>query len=250
MARMGGSRHLKALSAPSVQRIPRKVRPWTVKPSPGPHPADRSLPLLIVIRDLLKYAETAREATKIISSGQVKVDGKVVRDYKFPIGVMDIVELPSLNLYYRVVPDPTGTLRLVPISKEEASLKLLRIEGVTTLKGGHFQVHLSDGRNVLVRVEDSRKPGQLPYKPLDSLVLNVPEGTVKDHIEFKEGSLALVVWGRNMGKLGKIVSVTRGWGWDRSVASLQDSAGNSFETSLSNIYVVGRDKPVVTVTQG
>ncbi len=247
MARMGGSRHFKALSAPPVQRVPRKVRPWTVKPSPGPHPADRSLPLLLIIRDVLKYAEAAREATKIIASGQVKVDGRVVRDYKFPVGVMDIVEFPSLGAYYRVLPDPTGTLKLAQISKEEASLKLLRVEGVTTLKGGHFQMHLSDGRNLLVKVQDPTKPGQLPYRPLGSLLIAVPSGEVKAYVEFKEGNLALVVWGRNMGRYGKIMSVTRGWGWERSVVTLQDSSGNTFETSLSNVYVVGTEKPLVTI---
>ncbi len=247
MARMCGSRHMKALSAPAVQRIPRKVRPWSTKPSPGPHPVDRSLPLIIVIRDVLKLAETAREATKIVKTRQVTVDGKVITDERYPIGVMDVIGLPSLGAFYRVLPDPTGTLRLVKISKEEAQLKLLRVEGVTTLKGGNFQVHLSDGRNILVKVEDPRKPGQLPYKPLDSLLITVPQVTVKDHIEFKEGNLALVIWGRNMGRYGKVESVSRGWGWSRSVVTLIDSSGNKFETSLDNVYVIGREKPLITM---
>jgi SSU ribosomal protein S4E len=248
MARMGGSRHMKALAAPPVQRIPRKERPWTVKPSPGPHPSDRSLPLLLVVRDLLKLAESNREARKIIAQGEVKVDGKYVKNYKWPVGIMDVVEVPKIGTYYRVLPDPRGTLRLVEIPKEEASLKLVRVEGVTTVKGGHFELHLSDGRNVLIRVEDPKKGGQLPYRPLDSLLLSIPGSQVKDHVEFKVGNLALVVWGRNMGRYGKIVSVTRGWGWERSIVALEDPAGNKFETSLSYVYVVGRNRPLITVT--
>ncbi len=248
MARMGGSRHVKALSAPQVQRIPRKERPWTVKPSPGPHPVDRSLPLLIVLRDLLKVAENNREARKIISGGEVKVDGRLVKDYKWPVGVMDVIELPKVGEYYRVLPDPTGTLKLVNIPKEEANLKIVRVEGVTTVKGGHFEIHLSGGRNLLFKVNDPTKPGQLPYRPLDSLLISLPGSDVKDHIEFKVGDLALVVWGKNMGRYGRILSVTRGWGWERSVVALEDANGNKFETSLDNIYVVGRDKPLVTIT--
>ncbi|MGC9209677.1 MAG: 30S ribosomal protein S4e [Acidilobus sp.] len=247
MARMGGSRHVKALAAPPVQRIPRKERPWTVKPSPGPHPLDQSVPLLIVIRDILKFAETNREARKVIASGEVKVDGKVVKDYKWPVGIMDVVEIPKTGDVFRALPDPRGTIKLVRIPKEEAQLKIVRVEGVTTVKGGHFEVHLSGGRNILVRVQDPTKPGQLPYKPLDSLLITLPDSSVKDHIEFKIGNLALVVWGKNMGRFGKIVSVTRGWGWKRSVITLEDSNGNKFETSLDNIYVVGRDKPLVTI---
>ncbi len=247
MARMGGSRHMKALAAPQVQRVPRKERPWTVKPSPGPHPATRSLPLLIVLRDVLKVAESNREARKIISNGEVMVDGKAVRDYKWPIGVMDVVEMPKVGEQYRVLPDPTGTLRLIPIPKEEARLKIVRVEGVTTLKGGHFEVHLSGGRNILVRVSDPAKPGQLPYRPLDSLLLTLPDSEVKDRVELKVGNLALVVWGKNMGRSGKVVSVTRGWGWERSVVALEDPSGNRFETSLDSVYVVGREKPLVTI---
>ena len=247
MARMGGSRHLKALAAPKVQRIPRKERPWTVKPSPGPHPVERSVPLLLVVRDMLKIAETSREARKIIASGQIKVDGRVVRDYKRPIGVMDVVEVVGAGAAYRAMPNPTGTIMLVPIAKEEASIKVARIEGVTTVKGGHFQLHLSGGINVLVRVSDPTKPGQLPYKPLGSLVVTLPDYSIKDYIEFKEGNLALVVWGRNMGRYGKIVSVTRGWGWERSVVALVDEQGNRFETSLDNVYVIGRETPVISL---
>ena len=247
MARMGGSKHLKALAAPQVQRIPRKERPWTVKPSPGPHPAARSLPLLIVLRDVLKVAENSREARKIISSGEVMVDGRVVKDYKWPVGVMDVIEIPKVGEQYRALPDPTGTLKMVPIPKEEARLKIVRVEGVTTVKGGHFEVHLSGGRNILVRVSDPTKSGQLPYRPLDSLLITVPDSTVKDHVELKVGNLALVVWGKNMGRYGKVLSVTRGWGWKRSVVALEDPNGNKFETSLDNIYIVGREKPLVTI---
>jgi len=113
---------------------------------------------------------------------------------------------------------------------------------------GHFELHLSGGRNILIKVEDPKKGGQLPYRPLDSLLLSIPGSQVKDHVEFKVGNMALVVWGRNMGRYGKIVSVTRGWGWERSIVALEDPAGNKFETSLSYVYVVGRDKPLITVT--
>ncbi|MGC9072087.1 MAG: 30S ribosomal protein S4e [Acidilobus sp.] len=247
MARMGGSRHVKALAAPPIQRIPRKERPWTVKPSPGPHPVDQSLPLLIAVRDLLKLAETNREARKVIASGEIKVDGKVVKDYKWPVGVMDVLEIPRVNDYYRALPDPRGTIRLVKIPKEEAQLKIVRVEGVTTVKGGHFELHLSGGRNIMVKVQDPTKAGQLPYKPLDGLLITLPDSSIKDHVEFKVGNIALVVWGKNVGRYGKITSIARGWGWKRSVITLEDSSGNRFETSLGNVYVVGRDRPLIMI---
>ncbi|MEM1800921.1 MAG: S4 domain-containing protein, partial [Desulfurococcaceae archaeon] len=91
MAKMGGSRHLKALAAPEFWPILRKEYKWTVKPSPGPHPVDRCIPLLILVRDILKYAKTGKEARRLISEGHFAIDGRTVRDYKFPVGIMDII---------------------------------------------------------------------------------------------------------------------------------------------------------------
>ncbi|OYT47886.1 MAG: 30S ribosomal protein S4e, partial [Desulfurococcales archaeon ex4484_42] len=73
MARMGGRRHLKRLAAPDFWPILKKEYVWTVKPSPGPHPIERSIPLLIIVRDILGYAETAREARRLIAEGHFKV---------------------------------------------------------------------------------------------------------------------------------------------------------------------------------
>lgn len=247
MARMGGSKHMKALAAPRVQRIPRKERPWTVKPSPGPHPIDRSLPLLVVLRDYIKVAETSREARKIVAEGQVKVDGRVVSDYKRPIGIMDVIEITSTGQYFRALPHTTGTLTFIPIDRSEALIKPARVEGVNTIKGGHFEYHLSGGVNALVKVQDPSKPGQMPYRPLDTLILELPSYKIKDRIEFKEGNLALVIWGRNMGRYGNLISVTTGWGWKRRVVALKDQSGVRFETSLDNIFIIGRDKPIITL---
>jgi len=52
VARMGARRHLKALVAPEFWPILRKEYKWTVKPRPGPHPMERSLPLLLIVRDI------------------------------------------------------------------------------------------------------------------------------------------------------------------------------------------------------
>ena len=50
MTKKGGSKHLKRLPAPVNWPIHRKEFRWVVKSRPGPHPLDRSLPLLLVVR--------------------------------------------------------------------------------------------------------------------------------------------------------------------------------------------------------
>ena len=66
---MGSRKHLKRYKAPENWPIHPKEYKWTVKTNPGPHPLDGSIPLLIIVRDILKVADTAREAKIIINKG-------------------------------------------------------------------------------------------------------------------------------------------------------------------------------------
>lgn len=240
---MGGSRSIKAKTVPDFWPISRKLRPWSVKPSPGPHRMDQSLPLLLVIRDILKYAETGKEAIKIISEGKIKVDGRIVKDYKYPLSVMDVLEIPETGEYYRVIPYPTDYLKLHEISKDDAALKPVRIENKTIVNGGKLQLNLSGGRNLLVE----QNPKEVPYKTLDTLILGLPSQEIKEHIPFQEGDIALVVWGKNVGKLGKLVSINKQWGWKWTSVTLEGKGGNKIQTTLDYILVVGKEKPVISL---
>lgn len=58
------------------------------RPSPGPHKLRESLPLIIMLRNRLKYAITRNEVEKIVKQRTIKVDGKVRTDMTFPAGFM------------------------------------------------------------------------------------------------------------------------------------------------------------------
>ena len=250
MARMGGQRRLKSLAAPKFWPIMRKVHKWAVKPRPGPHRMEYSLPLLLIVRNVLGYAVTAREARKLIAEGHFKVDGRVRKDYKFPVGFMDVLEVVDTGETYRFIPYPGKVFKLHPISREEAGIKPLRIENKTTVKGGHIQLNLYSGRNLLVRVKDPRNPEEDKYKTMGTLVVTVPEQKIVDYIPFKEGNLAIIVGGRNVGRVGVIKEVQRGWGRKRSLVTLEDATGNLFQTSLDYVYVIGVEKPVISLPEG
>ncbi len=250
MARMGGRRHLKALAAPRFWPILRKEYKWTVKPSPGPHPVERSIPLLIVVRDILKYAKTGREARKIIAEGHIKVDGRIRRNYKYPVGIMDVIEIVDTGEAYRMVPVPVKVMTLHPISKEEASYKLCRIENKTTVKGGHIQLNLHDGRNHIVRVSDPTNPVEDVYSTLGTVKISIPKQELLDYIPLKEGVIAVIIGGRNVGRVGKVLEIHRGIRRFRSIVTLEDKNGNRFQTSLDYIFPIGVDKPLISLPEG
>ncbi|MEM2854243.1 MAG: 30S ribosomal protein S4e [Desulfurococcaceae archaeon] len=250
MGSMGGSKHLKALAAPAFWPILRKEYKWAVKPSPGPHPIDRCIPLLIIVRNMLKYAKTSREARKLIAEGQFKVDGVVRRNYKYPVGLMDVVEVVTTGEVFRVLPVPTKYMDLIKVPKEESSFKLCRIEDKTVVKGGHIQLNLHDGRNYLIKVSDPRNPVEDVYDTLGTLKISVPKQQLLDYVPLKEGVIAIVTWGRNVGRVGRIVSIQRGFKRVKSIVTLEDRNGVKFQTSLNYVFPIGIESPLIYLPGG
>lgn len=68
------------------------------RPSTGPHKLRESLPLVIFLRNRLKYALTNCEVTKIVKQRLIKVDGKVRTDPNYPSGFMGKL----INIFYFV----------------------------------------------------------------------------------------------------------------------------------------------------
>ena len=95
MGRKGIARHRKRLAAPICYPIPRKHGKFTYRARPSSYPGDISLPRGIVVRDIMKYATTGREAKLILQQGSFLVDGKVKRDPKFAIGPMMVISTHS-----------------------------------------------------------------------------------------------------------------------------------------------------------
>ncbi|MCX8171339.1 MAG: 30S ribosomal protein S4e [Candidatus Bathyarchaeota archaeon] len=240
MGKMGGSRHLKREVTPAFWPIHRKKYVWALKPSPGPHPIGRCIPLGIIVRDFLGFAENMREAKKIIAQGKILVDGKVRRDEHFPVGLMDVVSIPEIKAYYRVLPFRKGLI-LHKIGFEEANYKICRIEGKTTVDGGHVQLNLHDGRNILIRCEDPSNPAGNVYRTLDTLRIGLPSQDIFEHLRLEEGMMSIIVDGENIGRYGiiKSIEVIEGQKRRKSLVTIEDSDGNIYSTILDYLFVIG-----------
>ncbi len=246
MAKRGGTRHLKRHAAPRSWPIVRKGYTWVVKPSPGPHPKERSIPLLILIRDVLKLAETAREARKIIKARKVLVDKRVITDHRFPVGFMDVVEFPDLGKFYRITMNRKGEVVPIEIDEKESFYKLVKIMDKTTVKGGNIQLNLHDGRNILVKVSDPTNPKEDVYKTKDVLLIEIPSQKIVSHIKYEPGKLAFLIGGNHVGELAKIKGIREYKGpWPNR--TVLESNGESFETVEDYVFVVGEEEPVLKV---
>ncbi|MBD3207528.1 30S ribosomal protein S4e [Candidatus Bathyarchaeota archaeon] len=243
MGNKGPTRHLKRHQSPSLWPIPRKTGKWAIRTSPGPHKLETSIPITILLRNELGYAETAKEAKIIVKEGKVLVDGRIRWDEKFPLGLMDVLSLPLLGEHYRVLPDHGGKLRLLKIDEVEANRKLCKITGKSTIKGGNIQLNLHDGKNLSIQAEADR------YNVDDVLVISLPEKEIQDHIEFKEMQQAIIIGGKSQGAQGLIIGLGPEPGWKKT-ATLRTPDGEDIRTLADYVFVVGTNTPVIKLNEG
>jgi small subunit ribosomal protein S4e len=250
LGKKGKVGRLKRKPAPRFWPIHRKEAVWIVRPSSGPHSLEKCLPLSLVLRDILEVAETRKEAKKIISQGKVYVDGKVRRKDDFPVGLMDVISMPDVNKFYRLLPSHKG-LFLNPISKEEASFKLFRVEGKTIVKTGTSQVALHDGSNLLMKVEDPESPAEVVYETFDTLKLGLPEKQLLDQLKTQKGNIAIITGGKNIGKQGKIVEIEKTVAKKRrnALVVIEDEKGNRYQTILDFVFSIGGAKSLISLPE-
>ena len=250
MGKKGGKKHLKREPAPKFWPIHRKKFIWTVKPSPGSHPISRSIPLILIAREMLGYAKTRREAKIIISQKKIQVDGKIQKEEKFPVGLMDVVSIPEIEKAYRIIPSRKGLI-LHQIEGEMSGFKLCRIENKTLVNGGLTQLNLHDGRNVIIQVKNPKDPEEDIYKTLDTIKLNIPSQEIAEYIKLAKGASVIIIGGKNVGRYGKIFSIEEKMGQKRRnlLVTIEDRKGERLQTLLDFIFVIGEDQPSISLPE-
>ncbi|MFC6875241.1 30S ribosomal protein S4e [Halobellus marinus] len=224
------TRHQKRLSAPNAWPVERKTETFTVKAGAGPH-GEAGVPLLVLLRDVLGYVDSKKEARFALNEGTVLVNGDAVSDEQRPVGMFDILAFTEREEYYRVFPEEGGRLSLTPIDREAAGSRLGKIVGKQDVHGGETQLTLHDGTNV--RIDE----GGDEYGTNDSLVVDNDDKEIVAHFPFEEGALVTAVDGTHSGDIGEIdeITVTAGSG-DNTVTVETD--GGSFETIEDYVVVI------------
>lgn len=83
---------------------------YTVRPSTGPHKLRECIPMAILLKQRLKYALCAKDVMSIVNDkdGLIKVDGKIRRDTRYPLGMMDVITIEKTNEFFRILYDIKG----------------------------------------------------------------------------------------------------------------------------------------------
>jgi small subunit ribosomal protein S4e len=228
--------HLKRHKMPRNWPLSRKEEKFVTKPDPGPHPLGRSLPLKIILREVLGHADTSKEARSILNAGKVLVDKKPRKEPRFPVGLMDVIEIPDMKKHFRVDVSSKGiTLRETGVA--ESASKTVKIVGKTTIRGGQTQLNLHDGRNIILKKD--------MYSVGDSLKISLPDQKILSHLRFQKDSPALIISGRNVGERGKIKDAHPKKNMlEKSTVTITTSSGRDIQT-LKDYILVGEFKAKV-----
>lgn len=238
----GPRKHLKRMSAPKHWMLGKLDGIWAPRPSSGPHKLRECLPLIIILRNRLKYALTKQEVTMICMQKLAKVDGKVRCDPNFPSGFMDVIELPKSGDAFRLLYDTKGRFVLHRINEEETKYKLCKVIRQEFTKRKIPYIATNDGRTI-------RYPDPM-IKVNDTVKIDLESGKIVDHIKFEAGNLVMITRGRNTGRVGILHSIERHQG-SFDIAHIKDSAGHAFATRMMNVFPIGKEnRPWVSLPKG
>ncbi|KAG8457738.1 hypothetical protein KFE25_013244 [Diacronema lutheri] len=235
----GAKRHLKRLNAPKHWMLDKMGGVWAPKPSAGPHKTRECVPLIVLLRNRLKYALTYQEAKIIVKQRLVSVDGKPRTDMRYPAGLMDVVSLDKTNEHFRLLYDVRGRFAVHRIQAEEAKYKLCKVKAFELGAKKVPYVVTHDGRTI-------RYPDPAICKG-DSIKLDIETGKITDFFKFEVGNVAMVVGGKNSGRVGVITTRERHPG-SFEIVHVKDDKGHTFATRSAYIFVIGKaGRPFVSL---
>ena len=242
------SNHQKRLAVPDSWPVERKEATYTTKAAAGPH-GEGGVPLLIVLRDVLGYVDSTKEARFALGQDSVLVNGRPVSDERRPIGMFDILTFRERDEHYRVFPDEGGRLSLTPIDADAAGSKLGKIEGKHQVPGGATQLTLHDGQTLLV--EDAAA-----YGTNDSIVVSNEDSEERSssddasgqgpradevvaHFPYEEGALVTAVRGAHAGRIDTIDEIQVTPGSSANNVLIEDVHGDDdFETIEAYVVII------------
>lgn len=213
-------KHLKRQTVPKNWPIPRKGTKYVVKPTFG---STKGVPLLILLRDMLKIAQNRKEVKRALYLKQVLINGIPAKDEKQGIQLFDKLGLVPTKKYYKLTLSSKGKFAAEEIKESEANQKVARIINKRILKGKKVQLNLSDGRNYL---------SDINCKVNDSVSIDFAKKKISKCLPLKEGAKIVVIAGKHAGERGTLKKLKE----ERKMAAL-NVEGNEVNVLIKQIMV-------------
>lgn len=186
--------HTKRSRMPTTWPVERKKKGERFIARPK-HFSNDAISVLVLIRDVLKLADSRKEVKMIMNKGDVLVNGVVRKDELFPVRTFDNISLVKLDKHYRL--NIVGSkYSLEETSKEQSTERVLKILGKKILDKGKIQMNLEGGVNILYNKT---------FNVGDSALYSFKENKVSKVISLKKGCKIQIIRGKHAGEIGEMV---------------------------------------------
>jgi len=225
-------KHMKRIAMPKTWQIKRKGIKFITRPNPGAHKLSESMPLNLILKQILGI-ETTKESKAIIYSNDVLVNGTARTEHRYNTGLLDVISFPKTKKHYRIILNKNAKIDTIEIPEKEAKLKPCRILDKTVLKGNKIQLNLHGGINITLDKND--------YNTGDTLIITFPKLEIKEHIKFEKGSFIMLSGGKYAGKMGNILDI------EGNKIKFKSTGGNDYETLKRFAFVIGKKKAAIKI---
>ena len=215
--------HLKRNKIGKFWPVPRKGTKYLAVAT---HNKNDAIPLVVIVRDVLKLVKNKKELQRIINERRIQINHKEIRETNYPVCLFDVINFPDIKKNYRAMLSTNKKMTFEEIPDEEAKTKIFKVISKKTLSNKKVQLNLIHGKNIISneKVETG-----------DSVVLNLKDNKILKIIPMKEGGNVFVVKGKHAGHQGKIQEIMDRGG--KSISKIISDEGK-VNVWIKNIIVI------------
>lgn len=227
----GHSDHLKRITAPRSWMLDKQRGTFALKPASGPHKKVECIPLGYLISRFLGYASNVKELGIILKGKNIKINGCVRTNPKFPVGLFDVLSIEKTNEHFRVLYNVVKKFHLHRINPEEACCRLAKV----TKKYSNLGIpYIVTNCGTSFRFCDPKIDVSYTVK------VDIPSGKVVDYIAPGVDKVVFVSKGKARGRVGIITSVnTQG---KETIYGITDFAGDTFSCTYKSCVLIGESE--------
>jgi len=203
--------------------VPRKGTKYLTVAS---HEKTDSIPLVVILRDVLKIIKNKRELKRLINEKQIQINYKKIRAVNYPVSLFDVINLIPAKKNYKALLSKHKKMIFEEISDKDSETKIFKITNKKILAKGKIQFNLMHGKNIITK--EKAKIG-------DSILLSLKDNKIIKIIPMEKGKRAFVIKGKHAGHVGKIEDIVERGG--KNIAKISSDEGKT-NVWIKNIIII------------
>ena len=201
--------------------IPRKGTKYLAVAS---HNQNESIPLSVILRDILKLVKNKKELKRVLNEKQIFINHRQIREVNYPVCLFDVLTVGKK--YYRAGLSENKKMIFQEIGDKDSEIKIYKVLDKKKLDKGKIQVNLMHGKNILSNEK---------IEVGDSVVLSLKDNKIIKKITLEKGRTAFAIKGKHAGKSGKILDIMeRG---DKKIAKIEYK-GERINVWIKNVILI------------